>query len=102
MRQPLAFPRLIFLLDLAVAWPPTWMDAFTGDGDRGARIRALREELGRERLVSFFATADELAQMVGVAVTNHLQVPAGWRIAVGRRGAGVDDSGAGGLVHGSG
>ena len=31
----------------------------------------MREELGRERLVSFFSTADELAQKVGVAVTNH-------------------------------
>ena len=47
------------------------MDAFTGEGDQGARIRSLREELGRERLVSFFSTADELAQLVGVAVTNH-------------------------------
>ena len=67
----LGIPSLIFLLDLAVAWPPRWMDAFTGEGDRGARIRSLREELGRERLVSFFSTADELAQLVGVAVTNH-------------------------------
>lgn len=69
----LGIPSLIFLLDLAVAWPPTWLDAFTGEGNRGARIRSLREELGRERLVSFFSTADELAQKVGVAVTNHYQ-----------------------------
>jgi DNA-binding response OmpR family regulator len=38
----------------------------------GARIRALREELGRERLVCFFATADQLAQQVSVAVTRQL------------------------------
>jgi tetratricopeptide (TPR) repeat protein len=62
-------PCLVFLLDLATPWTPTWMDAFTGDSDQGARIRALREELGRDRLVSFFSTADELAQQVGVAVT---------------------------------
>jgi Domain of unknown function (DUF4062) len=32
----------------------------------------LLEELGRERLVSFFATADELARQVSVAVTREL------------------------------
>ena len=32
----------------------------------------LLEELGRERLVSFFATADELARQVSVAVTGEL------------------------------
>ena len=59
--QALDIPRLVFLLDPAAPWPPTWIDAFTGDGDGGARIRTLREELGRDRLASFFATADELA-----------------------------------------
>lgn len=48
------------------------MDALTGDGDQGARIRALREELGRDRLVSTFSTADELAQKVSVAVVRQL------------------------------
>jgi Domain of unknown function (DUF4062)/Tetratricopeptide repeat len=65
-------PTLVFLLDPATPWSPTWIDAVTGDGDRGTRINALREELGRERLVSFFSTADELAQQVGAAVTKHL------------------------------
>jgi hypothetical protein len=65
-------PTLVFLLDPAIPWSPTWIDAVTGDGDRGTRINALREELGRERLVSFFTTADELAQQVGAAVTNLL------------------------------
>jgi tetratricopeptide (TPR) repeat protein len=64
---------LVFLLNEAAPWPPGWMDAFTGDGDHGARMRAFREELGRDRLVSFFLTADELAQEVGVAVTNQLR-----------------------------
>jgi tetratricopeptide (TPR) repeat protein len=71
--QTLGIPRLVFLLDEAAPWPPSWMDAFTGDGDHGARIRALREELGRDRLVSFFTTGDELAQEVGAAVTNQLR-----------------------------
>ena len=48
------------------------MDTFTGDGDHGARIRALRDELGRERLASFFATSDQLAQQVSVAITKQL------------------------------
>jgi hypothetical protein len=38
----------------------------------GGRIRSFREELSRDRLVSFFATAEELAQKVSVAVTNQL------------------------------
>jgi tetratricopeptide (TPR) repeat protein len=67
-----AKPSLVFLLDPATPWSPTWIDAVTGDSDRGTRINALREELGRERLVSFFTTADELAQQVGAAVTNQL------------------------------
>jgi tetratricopeptide (TPR) repeat protein len=63
-------PCLIFLLSPDIPWLPGWMDAFTGEGDHGARIRSLREELGRERLVSFFSTADELAKLVGVSVTT--------------------------------
>jgi len=59
-------PRLVFLLDSAAPWVPAWMDAFTGDGDQGRRIRALREELDHERLVSFFATGDELASIFRV------------------------------------
>ena len=66
-------PCLVFLLDPEAPWPPTSVDSFTGDGESGRRIRALREELGRERLVSFFATTEELAQKVSVAVTNQLK-----------------------------
>ena len=70
--QAHGIPRLLFLLDPATLWAPAWMDAHTGDGDQGGRIRALREELGHERLLSFFATADQLAQLVSVAVTKQL------------------------------
>jgi tetratricopeptide (TPR) repeat protein len=66
-------PCLVFLLDPEASWPATSMDAITKDNERGARIEALREELGRERVVSFFATAEELAQKVTVAVTNQLK-----------------------------
>jgi Domain of unknown function (DUF4062) len=68
--KTLNIPRLICLLDPAIPWPPPRMDAFTGDGDSGARIRSLREDLGRDRLVSFFNSADELAQKVSIAVSN--------------------------------
>jgi tetratricopeptide (TPR) repeat protein len=70
--QALGIPQLVFLLDEATSWPLGWTDASTGDGDHGARIRALREELGRDRVVSFFATVDQLGQQVSVAVTNQL------------------------------
>jgi tetratricopeptide (TPR) repeat protein len=70
--ESLGIPRLVFLLDLAVPWLPSWIDAVTGHGDHGARIRSLRDELGRARLASFFSTADELAQKVSVAVTKQL------------------------------
>jgi len=61
-------PRLIFILDQAVAWPPPLLDSHTGDGDAGARIGDLRAELERERLVSHFSGPDELARQVSVAV----------------------------------
>ena len=70
--RALGKPYLVFLLEDATPWPPPLMDVFTGDGDQGARVRTLREELGRERLASFFSTSDQLAQQVSVAVTKEL------------------------------
>jgi Domain of unknown function (DUF4062)/Tetratricopeptide repeat len=70
--QALGIPRLVFVLDEGAPWPPGWMDVYTGDGSQGSRIRALREELGRERLVSFFTTSDQLAQQISIAVTRQL------------------------------
>jgi tetratricopeptide (TPR) repeat protein len=75
--EALGIPRLVFLLDSAVPWVPAWMDAFTGDGGHGARIRALRDELGRDRLVSFFTNSDELARQVSIAVTKQLAATEG-------------------------
>jgi Domain of unknown function (DUF4062)/NB-ARC domain len=71
--QALGKPCLIFLLDEAAPWLPNWMDTYTGEGDQGARIRALREELGRDRLASFFTSSEELAGLVSVAVTRQLE-----------------------------
>ena len=80
----LDIPRLAFLLDENTAWSPGQMDVFTGEGDRGARIRTLREELGRDRLASFFSTADELAQKVSVAVSLHLAADTADAVGPGR------------------
>jgi len=61
-------PRLIFLLDETTTWAPSLLDAFTGDGDGGARIRALRKRLAEERLASFFTSPEDLANKVSAAV----------------------------------
>jgi hypothetical protein len=62
-------PRLIFLLEASCPWPPHYIDAFSGDNEKGQRIRSFREELQRKRLVSFFTSPDDLARTVGVSVS---------------------------------
>jgi serralysin len=66
--ERLGKPRLIFVLKNTAPWPPSMMDATTGDGDRGVRINTLREALQEERLAGMFETADELAVKVVSAV----------------------------------
>ncbi len=44
------------------------MDKVTGDGESGKRIEELRQKLSTAKLVSFFKTPDELANLVAVAV----------------------------------
>jgi hypothetical protein len=65
-------PCLIFLLEEKASWSPALMDAQTGEGRRGQRIKALRKELVRERCVGFFQSSDDLARLVIVAVEEHL------------------------------
>jgi hypothetical protein len=60
-------PRLIFLLDESVPWPPRQMDAHAA-ADRGEAIAALRRRLGERHMVSFFTTPDQLAAQVLAAV----------------------------------
>jgi len=60
-------PRLIFLLDESVPWPPLQMDAHTA-ADKGEHIRALRTRLGERHLVSFFTSPEQLASQVLTAV----------------------------------
>jgi tetratricopeptide (TPR) repeat protein len=69
----LGVPRLVFLLDDETPWPRGQMDDVTGEGDRGARIRGLREEMRHDLLASFFSTVDELARKASVAVSVMLQ-----------------------------
>jgi DNA-binding beta-propeller fold protein YncE len=55
---------LIFLLHEDAPWPGKFVDI----GKDAEKIRALRDELSRVRMVSFFKSADELAGLVGAAV----------------------------------
>ncbi len=71
--QHLNKPCLTFLADQkASGFPPTSMDAFTGDGEAGRYIKRLRDELGRERMKSPFSAPHHLASLVQAAVTSHL------------------------------
>lgn len=64
--EALKKPRLVFLLRDEAPWPPKFVDA----GEPRQRLQALRDELGRDRLASFFSTEHELAELVGAAVTQ--------------------------------
>jgi tetratricopeptide (TPR) repeat protein len=57
---------LLFLLHTDAPWPRSKMEEGVGD----KRIQQLREELGQAETVSFFHTPDELATLVGAAVSN--------------------------------
>ena len=70
-------PRLVFLLEASVPWPPHYIDAFTGDGKKGERKQSFRKELQQKRLVSLFTSPDDLARKVGVSVS--LRTTKAWR-----------------------
>jgi Domain of unknown function (DUF4062)/KAP family P-loop domain len=61
---------LVFMLAQDAPWPPTMMDAVTGEGNRGEFITVLRDELVRKKLVKFFKTPEELASLVSTSVSN--------------------------------
>ena len=62
-------PCLIFLLHEDAEWKPKFFDAMAAS-DKGERIKAFRDELKNDCTVSFFQSAEELAQLASVAVTN--------------------------------
>jgi hypothetical protein len=65
-------PQLIFRVPDKTMWRTDFLDAQTGDGDRGERIRKLREELGKEHLLSEFGTSDQLGEVVAAAAAKWL------------------------------
>lgn len=65
-------PRLIFILKDDASWPTTLTDYKAGEGDRGKRIETFRNELMKEKTVSFFENPDDLARLVSVAVQDQI------------------------------
>lgn len=66
-------PCLVFLLDEEQPWPPIKFDSQTGEGDRGERIKALRERLSRDHTRTLFRSPDDLAAVVSSSVWNKLK-----------------------------
>ena len=66
---------LVFLLDEKAPWPSKFNDAWTGEGDKGERIRRLRNDLSREKLGRFFSGTYELASKVQAAVIQSEATP---------------------------
>jgi WD40 repeat protein len=66
-------PTLCFFHDekAAAEWPDSFKDERTGEGERGARIRALRRELGTEKTGDFFRSPEQLAYQVLAAIIRH-------------------------------
>lgn len=65
-------PCLAFLATKGCGIHLDYVDACTGNGDRGERIKALREHLMTENLASPFSAPHELSTLVLAAVTKHL------------------------------
>lgn len=68
-RQALAAkkPVLAFLLDERASWPVNFIDR---EPNSATAVSALRAEIQRERLVSYFTTPDQLAARVSAAVST--------------------------------
>jgi Domain of unknown function (DUF4062) len=68
-----SLPVMAFLLDEHHPWPPQLIDgfdAFRPEGPRdSSKIRALRQQLQLERVVSWFTTPSDLEARVSAAVT---------------------------------
>jgi Domain of unknown function (DUF4062) len=66
-------PVMAFLLDERYPWPPQWVDGFDKSAPQApsdaSRIRALRQVLQQERVVSWFTTPTDLEARVSAAVT---------------------------------
>jgi WD40 repeat protein len=65
-------PTLCFFHDPKAVgqWPDRFKDEVTGQGDAGARIQSLRNEVGTEKMGNFFGSPYELAANVLAAVVR--------------------------------
>jgi len=61
---------LIFLLDEDAPWKRSLMDSVTGENGSGARVAALRKELGTEHTRSVFDSPDKLVLQLSAALQN--------------------------------
>lgn len=68
--KELGKPCFIFLLDEGANWSPLQMDQVTGEGEKGQRIVALRQDLGSAKLFSKFQAPNELASLVSAALNK--------------------------------
>jgi Domain of unknown function (DUF4062) len=65
-------PCLIFIAD-ETGWPMTNSDFYTGEGDRGIKIKKLRDQLNHEHTRTLFKIPEDLAASVSTAVANLLE-----------------------------
>jgi hypothetical protein len=82
--------KLLFFAhpDTKAHWPDRFKDEKTGEGKRGEKLNNFRQELGTEKLASFFRTPDELATLV-LSATAILILEINWyRSAVGAQAPG--------------
>lgn len=68
---------LIFIVSENAFWSPPLTDYFTGENGRGERVMSLRARLRDRYVVSEFSTADDLAKLVAIAVSNVVEARGG-------------------------
>ena len=59
--------RLVFLTTEDLPWNPRYIDAVTGEGERGSLIQRFRAR-ARESTISYFRSPEDLAAMVSAAL----------------------------------
>ncbi len=66
--------KLLFFAhpDTKANWPrpDRFIDEISGEGERGRKLNRIRQELGSEKLASFFRTPEELATLVLAAIMD--------------------------------
>jgi hypothetical protein len=62
---------LMFLLDPEAEWPSSQFDSVVGNAEQGKAVLKFREEVGRQHVVGYFRTPEELASLVSAAVYRY-------------------------------